>query len=152
MKHEPIADNEQIDRWLVRGHLKPEAHRVVCAVYWGGYTIEDAARELRGQAHLIAHKCKVDPDLADDVAISALDEEMQRHEAEHTATYWALVEVALTALREGASFNALRRIVAAAAAERPLPAPTHVLTAAVERAAEDFRKAEYWWKKRESAE
>ena len=80
---EPLISNEQADRWLVRSYIKPEAERVAAAVWWGRLTIEDAAQELRGIAYLKATSAKVAPELADAVAISALDEAMQSHEAEH---------------------------------------------------------------------
>ena len=152
MKTEPIATNEQIDRWLIRTHLKPEAQRVVTAVFWGRYTVEDAAKELRGIAFMLAAKCKVDPTLADDVAISAVDEEMQRQELEHEATLEALTQAAFIALRDGADFAQARRVVAAEAAQRPLAPPLPILTAAIEAAAQQARRAEYWWKTRETAE
>jgi hypothetical protein len=152
VKPEPIATNDQIDRWLIRTHLKPEAQRVVTAVFWGRYTVEDATRELRGIAFMLAGKCKVEPALADDVAISAVDEEMQRQEAEHQATLEYLAQAAFIAIRDGADLAKARRVVAAEAAQRPLAPPLPILTAAIEAAAQQARRAEYWWKTRERAE
>lgn len=151
MRHrEPIATNEQIDRWLVRGYLKPEVQRVVTAVWWGIYTLEGAISEARGCAQLIAQKTKVDPDLADAVALSAVDEEMQRQDAEHKDTFFALAEAAFFALRAGKNRSDVRRIIAELAKTRPLLPLPQTMTDALEEGARRHRKAEYWWKKREA--
>jgi hypothetical protein len=152
MRHERLFTDEQADRWLIRTHLKSEAHRVVTAVFWGRYTIEDATKELRGIAYMIAVKCKVEPAIADDVAVSAIDEEMQIQESAHLESLEAMTELAFLGLRDGADLAAAKKIIADEAARRPLSPPLPVLTAALEGAAQRHRKAEYWWKTREKAE
>ena len=49
----PLITNEQADRWLIRQHIRAEAERSMTAVR-GVYTIEDAAKELRGIAYMKA--------------------------------------------------------------------------------------------------
>jgi hypothetical protein len=146
----PLITNEQADRWLIRQHIRAEAERVVTAVWWGVYTIEDAAKELRGIAYMKAGRCKVDPALADAVAISALDEEMQRHEGEHAQSVEAMAQAAFLALQDGATQAQVRALIAQYAKDRPLAPMPHLLTLALEEAARRQRKAEYWWKKREA--
>lgn len=146
----PIAANEQIDRWLLRGYVKPEVERVVLAVWWGLYTLEDAIEEARGIARLIAQKAKVLPEIADAVALSAVDEEMQRQEAEHAKTFEVLAEAAAGAIRDGMSRRDARRLIAELAKTRPLLPLPQTLAGALEEGARRQRKAEYWWKKREA--
>ena len=132
-------------------YIKPEAERVAAAVWWGRLTIEDAAQELRGIAYLKATAAKVAPELADAVAISALDEAMQSHEAEHAASVEAMTEAALVAIRANGSRAEVRAAVAAEAQRRPLPPMPHLLDVAAEEAAQRHRRAESWWKRREPA-
>lgn len=146
----PIATNEQIDRWLLRGYVKPEVQRVVLAVWWGLYTLEDAIEEARGIARLIAQKAKVSREIADAVALSAVDEEMQRQEAEHAKTFEVLAEAAAGAIRDGMSRRDARRLIAELAKTRPLLPLPQTLASALEEGARRQRKAEYWWKKREA--
>jgi hypothetical protein len=149
---ERFITNEQIERWLIRQQLANETTRVVTAVWWGVYTIEEAAQELRGIAYMMAGKCKVTPAVADAVAISAIDEEMQRQEAEHQESVEAMAQAGFLALQQGADRADCRAAIVAAAKERPLPPMPHLLTQAMDMAAARQRKAEFWWKRRETAE
>lgn len=149
-KHEPLATNEQIDRWLIRRYLKPEIERVVIAVWWGIYTLEDAIKEARGIAFMLAEKTNVAPSVADAVALAAIDEEMQRQEAEHEKTFEVLAQAAQSAIQNGNSRRDVRRLIADLAKTRPLLPLPHILTDAMEEGARRQRKAEYWWKKREA--
>ena len=148
---QPIAENEQIDRWLMRQHLAPETLRVVSAVWWGVYSVTEAIRELRGQAFLIAKRNRVEPDIADAVAVNAFDEEMQRQEQEHETSIEAMRQAAFIALRQGADLSAARKVVAQTARDRPLMPTREMMTHALERAAQDLRRAEKWWAARETA-
>lgn len=152
MKHhgQPLATNEQIDRWLLRGYLKPEVERIVLAVWWGLYSLEEGIKEARGIAAMIATKAKVAPEIADAVVLSAVDEEMQRQEAEHEKTFEVLAQAAFAAIRDGMSRRDARRIIADIAKTRPLLPLPHILADALEEGARRQRKAEYWWKKREA--
>ena len=149
---EPPITNEQAERWLIRHNLRAETERVVTAVWWGVYTIEDAAQELRGIAYMIAGRCKVDPAIADAVAISALDEEMQRQEGEHADSVEIMAQAGFLALQDGADRAKCRAVIVAHAKDRPLPPMPHLLTQAMDMAAARQRKAEFWWKRRETAE
>lgn len=148
----PLITRDMADRDTVRVRVKRELERVITAVWWGVYTVEDAAAEFRGIANMMAKRTGVDPDLIDKAAIEWLDQEMERHEAEHEASVKAMTDAAFIALREGANQAEARRIVAQHAADRPLPPPQHLLTVALEAAAKQHRMANAWWKKRESAE
>lgn len=148
----PIITSEQADRWLIRQQIAQETTRVVTAVWWGVYTIEDAAQEIRGIAFLTAGKCKVDPAIADAVAISAIDEEMQRQESEHDASVEAMAQAGFLALQDGADRAKCRAVIVAHAKDRPLPPMPHLLTQAMDMAASRQRKAEFWWKRREITE
>jgi hypothetical protein len=147
-----LITSEQAERWLIRQQIAQETARVVTAVWWGVYTIEDAAQELRGIAYMTANKCKVDPAIADAVAISALDEEMQRQEAEHQDSVEIMAQAGFLALQEGADRAKCRAVIVAHAKDRPLPPMPHLLTQALELAASRQRKAEFWWKRRENTE
>lgn len=148
----PLITTEQADRWLIRQNIRAETERVVTAVWWGVYTIEDAAQELRGIAYMTAIKCKIDPAIADAVAISALDEEMQRQEAEHQNSVEIMDHAGFIALQDGANRAQCRAVIVAHAKDRPLPPMPHLLTQALDMAVSRQRKAEFWWKRRETAE
>lgn len=148
----PIITDEQCYRWLIRHNIAYETTRVVTAIWWGVYTIEDAAHELRGIAYMTAIKCKVDPKIADAVAISAIDEEMQRQEEEHQQSVEIMAEAAFLALQAGATRERCKAIIAQMAKDRPLPPMHHLLTQVLDIAASRQRKAEFWWKRREQAE
>ena len=152
MTPEKLITNDMIDRDAVRVRLRRELYRVACAVWWGVYTIEDASRELRGQAFLMAERMKINPDLIDAAVPQWLDQELSRHETEHTDSLEAMTQAAFVAIREGNTQAHVRRAVAQCAADRPIPPPRHLLTVAMEAAAQQQRRAEYWWKKREPIE
>lgn len=148
----PLITNEQADRWLIRQQIAKETVRVVTAVWWGVYTIEDATQELRGIAYMAAGKCKIDPAIADAVAISAIDEEMQRQEAEHQDSVEIMAQAGFMALQDGADRAKCRAAIVAYAKDRPLPPMPHLLTQALDMAVSRQRKAEFWWKRRETTE
>ena len=112
----------------------------------------DALSELRGQAFLISERNKVDPEIADAVAINAFDAEMQRHEDAHVETIQAMQESAFLAFRQGAGLKAARQSVAAVARGAALTPTTTMMTHALERAAAQHRKAERWQAAQEMTE
>jgi len=139
----------------MRQHLAAETTRVVTAVWWGVYSVRDALMELRGQAFLISERNGVDEKIADAVAMSAFDDEMQRQEAEHGDSIAAMSQAAYLLLRQGKSLKDARSAVAAVARDRPIQPTPHMMTHALEHAASEHRKAERWhaWQtQREMAE
>jgi hypothetical protein len=140
---QPIADNEQIDRWLMRQHLAPETLRVVSAVWWGVYTVRDALDDLRGKAALISAKNRVAPALADAVAVSAFDDEMQRHEQEHETSLRVMETAALACLSAGQSDAMARGQIKLHAQDRPIPPPLNLLQQAYDNA-----KRRHAWSKK----
>ena len=149
---EPLITEEQMMRDAVRIRLRHDLERVVTAVWWGVYTLEDALLELRGQAYLIAVRMKIAPEMIRDACVDWIDLEMARHEAEHAASREAMIEAALAVLRENGTRAAVRKAVSECARDRPLLPPTHIMNSAVEIAALEHRRAETWWKKREPVE
>lgn len=148
MKPEPLVRPEQAERWLMRQHLAAETTRVVTAVWWGVYTVRDALRELRGQAFLIAQRNGVDEKLADAVAVSAFDDEMQRQEAEHTTSADVMAQAALVCLQSGMPEAQARRVMAQHAQDRPLAPPLHIVTQAWERAKREYQFSQRALKRR----
>lgn len=152
MNREPLFTNDQCDRFAVRRWVHHELERVAIAYWWGRYTAEDALQDVRGFARLIASRAKISVALIDAAVPLWLDDELSRQEGEHQASMDAMTEAALTALRDNRPRLAVRRAVAACAAGRPLLPPEHIMTAAVEAAALQHRRAENWWTRREAAE
>jgi hypothetical protein len=148
----PLITNDMIYRDGVHVRLRHDLNRAAAAVWWGVYTVEDALQEIRGQAFLAAERMKIDPGLIDAAAVEWLDEELSRHEDEHSTSLQAMTDAALVVLRQSGTRVQVRRAVAVCAADRPLLPPPHIMNAAVEAAAQQQRRAEFWWKKRESAE
>lgn len=150
--NDPLFTPEQAYRWGVRIRLADDLDRVATAVWWGRYTVEDALREIRAAAHIVAMRMKIDPILIDAAVPDWLDEELTRHEAAHAASLEAMTAAGVAALRRGGARAAVRRAVALCAADQPILPPLHIMDSAVEAAAIEHRRAESWWRKREAAE
>lgn len=140
---QPLVSNEQADRWMLRQAIRPDVERAAAAVWWGIYTVQDATQELRGQAQLKARTLNLAAALANDVAASAFDEAMQRHETEHETSLRVMETAALAILSAGKSDALARAQIKQHAKDRPIPPPLHLLQQAYDNA-----KRRHAWSKK----
>jgi len=133
MSKTPLITPMQAERFLLRRQLQHDADRCAALICWSVYSKDDARKELRGQAYILAQINEMNWNTAI-LADEMLEEALDRHEGAHRVTFYQMRDVALHVLHSGGTAEDAAKAAAEIARNAVIRPPADNVRKAVEKA------------------